>query len=777
MRTLSLKIKFTLIMVALSLLSASTVGLVILFKARDSISNLSMLYAENDTETSASNVINYLEPHWFAVETIGQIMESYEDLPRSDRRPFFNAALETLVQRDQGILAAWCNWEPNALEGDDSEYIKVPGTEPNGRFAPYWFRTSLGIKVETLVDYDKPGEGDYYLLAKNSGRTTLLDPYFYKVNGKSILITSIATPIRSKKGTVLGVIGIDINVDEIQKISQTRKPLGDALTAVFSNNGTVTGHFDPSRIGKKIQVSERDMFGPYLEDYMSALKGGKPYSFVRYVPAVGSDMVFFFAPIRIDESNTPWSFATAISTKTVMSPVYNMIQIATYVSSAMTVAVVIVAVFLSRSISRPIVKVTKTVKNISEGEGDLTKRIDVHSGDEIGTLVSYFNKLMDTIQYPIKETQTTVSGLASAADKLYLVSEHLSETSKETVNQVSNAASTAEQVATNIKAMASGAEEASVNASEVASTTEQMAVNISAMANGAKQASLNANEVAGAAEEMSTNMSTIAAAVEEMSASIRQISDNAGDARNIAGDATVKSTNATEAMSKLGIAAKEIGQVTNVIKKIADQTNLLALNATIQAAGAGEAGKGFAVVAGEIKELANQSAQSADDIASRIEGIQNETNAAVGIIHDVSGIIVKINQSVEAIAGHVEQQNKATNEIANNVSQANIGAKRVASAIGEVARGTNEIANNVTQANVGARRVAEAISEIAKGSRDIAQNAAEAVKGTAGIKENMAVASKVAEESNQGASQVNTSASNLAESADSLRKVMDKFKA
>jgi len=776
MKTLSLRFKFTLIMVVLSLLSAGTVGLVILFEAQKSISSLSMQYAKNDSEASASNVMRFIEPHWFTVEAIGQMMERYEDLPRSERRNFFNATLEALVQRNQGILAAWCNWEPNTLEGDDSEYLNVPGTELGGRFAPYWFRVPSGIKVETLVGYDKPGEGDYYLLAKNSGRTTLLDPYLYKVNGKDVLITSIAAPIRSKKGTILGVIGVDISVEEIQKISQARKPLGDAITAVFSNNGTVTGHFDTTRIGKKVQETEKDMLGPYLEIYMNHLKEGKPYSFARYIPAIGSDMALFFTPIKISESTTPWSFAVAISNKTVMAPVYKMVEIVVYVSAAMLVAVIIVAAFMARSISKPIVRVTTTIKNISEGEGDLTKRIDTNAGGEIGTLVRYFNKLMDTIQHPIKETKITVNGLAAAADKLSSVSDRLSDISKETVNHVSSAASIAEQMAENIRAMASGAEQASVNASEVASATEQMAVNINAMAGGAKQASLNASEVAGAAEQMSVNMNTIASAIEEMSASINQIANSAGEARNIAEDATVKSTGATNAMNKLGIAAKEIGQVTNVIKKIANKTNLLALNATIQAAGAGEAGKGFAVVASEIKELANQSAQSADDIANRIEGVQSETNAAVEVIRKVSSTITKINQSVEAIAGHVEQQTKVSNEIANNVAQANVGAKRVASAIGEVARGTNEIASNVTQASTGAKRVATAISEIAKGSRDIAANAGEAVKGTDNIKENMVVASKAAEESNQDASQVNSSASDLAETANSLRGVVEKFK-
>jgi len=776
MKALSLKIKFTLIMVALSLLSASTVGLVILLKAQDSISNLSMLYAKNDSEASASKVGKFLEPHWFTVENMGQIMERYEDIPPVERRKFFNSMLKDMVERNKDILGAWCNFEPNVLEGNDKEYVGIPGTESSGRFIPYWVRSSSGIKIETLVDYDKPGAGDYYLLAKNSGLTTLLNPYLYKIDGKDVLVTSIAVPIHSKNGKVLGVVGVDFTLEEIQKISQSSKPLGDALTAVFSNDGTVVGHFDLSRIGKKVMETEKDMFGPYLEEYMKTLKEGTPYSLRRYIPAVGSDVICFYSPIKIGSSTTPWSFAVAITEKTVLAPVNEMKRVVIYISIAMIIAVIIVAAYMSNTISKPIVKVTNTLKDISEGEGDLTKRIDVHSKDEVGALVRYFNKLMDTLQHPIRETKTTVNSLAAAADKLSSLSDRLSDTSKETVNQVTNAANTAEQVSMNIKAMASGAEQASVNANEVASTTEQMAVNINAVSNGAKQASLNASEVAGAAEQMSANMSTIAAAIEEMSASIRQIAHNAGDARHIAGDATVKSTEATSAMNKLGIAAKEIGHVTNVIKKIADKTNLLALNATIQAAGAGEAGKGFAVVASEIKELANQSAQSADDIASRIEGVQSETSAAVVIINDVSGIIAKINQSVEAIAGHVEQQTKASNEISNNVSQANEGAKRVASAIGEVARGTNEIASNVTQASTGAKRVASAISEIAKGSRDIAVNASEAVKGTANIKENMAAASKVAKDSDQEASQVNTSASDLAETADSLRKVIDKFK-
>jgi len=374
--------------------------------------------------------------------------------------------------------------------------------------------------------------------------------------------------------------------------------------------------------------------------------------------------------------------------------------------------------YLTFSITGPIKILVNDIKAMESG--DMTTCIALNRKDELGTLGEAQDKLSAKLRSILLGLRNNSDTLAGAAEELSAVSKELASGSEETVNQ----------------------------SNTVASTAEEMAVNINAMASGAEEASVNANEVAGAAEQMSTNMNTIAAAVEEMSASIGQISGNAGEARKISEAATVKSGDATKAMNTLGIAAKEIGQVTDVIKRIADQTNLLALNATIEAASAGEAGKGFAVVASEIKELANQSAKSADDIASRIESIQQGTGGAVAVISDVSDIITKINQSVEAIVGHVDQQTKASNEIASNVAQANTGAKRVASAIGEVARGSN----------------------------DVSRNAGEAAKGAHNVSSNVVGMSQVARESALGAAQVSQSARDLAKVAGELRQAVSQFK-
>jgi len=450
----------------------------------------------------------------------------------------------------------------------------------------------------------------------------------------------------------------------------------------------------------------------------------------------------------------------------------------TVIFGAMMIAValifIIFNVFIGRII-KPLKKTALTLNTVST-DWDLTHRITNNSKDEIGAIADSFNKLMDALRRPISEAQACATTLSSASEELYKVSNKLSSSSENTVNQSTEAADTTKHITGNIHAIASGAEEASANANEVANAAEQMALSITSMADSAKRASLNASEVTGAAKQMSANMNTIAVAIEEMSSSIRQIANNAGDARKITEDAISKSSDANKVMDKLGLAAKEIGKVTILIKKIADKTSLLALNATIEAASAGDAGKGFAVVAGEIKELAQQSANNADDIAHKIENIQEGTGEATKAINDVSGIIAQINQSVEAITGHIDQQTKASNEIANNVAQTNVEAKRVASAIDEVARGANEIASNVTVANTGAKRVVSAIGEVAKGTNEVSRNASDAANGIGSVSHNIVSMSEVAKDSAQSAKQVNLSAADLSKYAEELNNTVRQFK-
>ena len=211
------------------------------------------------------------------------------------------------------------------------------------------------------------------------------------------------------------------------------------------------------------------------------------------------------------------------------------------------------------------------------------------------------------------------------------------------------------------------------------------------MANTTQDTSARAGAMSGAADVAFNNTQSVAAATEELSASIREISQQVASSAGIANQAVLEAQRTdTTGRRPWPMRAQRIGEVVKLINEIASQTNLLALNATIEAARAGEAGKGFAVVASEVKNLANQTAKATEDISAQIAGMQTATGEAVGAIKAIADTIGRIDQIAATIAAAVEEQGAATQEIARNVQQAAGGAREVSDNISEVSRSVEE---------------------------------------------------------------------------------------
>jgi methyl-accepting chemotaxis protein len=308
---------------------------------------------------------------------------------------------------------------------------------------------------------------------------------------------------------------------------------------------------------------------------------------------------------------------------------------------------------------------------------------------------------------------------------------HISESVKES----SNASEVVDTLNENLNALAGTSEEMSSSINAVATAAEEISSNINSIANTAEEMSTNTNNVATTTEEMSSNFKVIENAINDMSVSVNSIADNARNAVSVANEAVDKARVTTNTMLTLGKSAEEIGKVTGVIQVIAQQTNLLALNAAIEAASAGEAGKGFAVVANEVKELAKQTASATEDITSKIEGIQDSTNAAIEAIKQITTTITQINTAQVTITEMVEQQTKATGEIARNVTQATIGV--------------NDISKNISESATGANHVSKGINEIASGANEVARNIAEAATGVKDLVSKLTEASVMVKEANR----------------------------
>jgi len=316
-----------------------------------------------------------------------------------------------------------------------------------------------------------------------------------------------------------------------------------------------------------------------------------------------------------------------------------------------------VITYISRKITIPIKHASEMLKDIAQGEGDLTKRLNVETKDEVGEMAGWFNKFIDAIQKIIKD-------VAQNANQVKEASGALSEISKK---------------------MTSGAEQTSEKANVVAAAGEEMSSNMSS--------------VAAATEEAATNVNMVATAAEQMTATINEIAQNSEKASNITGEAVAQTQSASNKVDELGSAASEIGKVVETITEISEQVNLLALNATIEAARAGEAGKGFAVVANEIKDLAKQTAEATQEIKGKIGAIQNSTDATVTEIGQILKVINDVNDIVSSIATAVEEQSVTTKEIAENVVQASQGIQEVNENVAQSSLVAGDIARDIEDVN------------------------------------------------------------------------------
>ena len=258
---------------------------------------------------------------------------------------------------------------------------------------------------------------------------------------------------------------------------------------------------------------------------------------------------------------------------------------------------------------------------------------------------------------------------------------------------------------------------------ELTSSASQLQSTSARMNSIAEESTREAVMVAGASEEASASVRSVATASEELSASVAEITRQVERSASIARKAVDEASRTDATVQGLAEAAQKIGEVVRLIQDVASQTNLLALNATIEAARAGEAGKGFAVVASEVKALANQTGKATEDITTQISAIQTVTNDAVTTIRTIGATIGEVSEIATAIAGAVEQQQAATQEISRNTGEAAKGTEQVSANISSVsgaAKATGQAATEVSTASDNLRTQVEQLnSEVSRFLRDL----------------------------------------------------------
>lgn len=521
---------------------------------------------------------------------------------------------------------------------------------------------SMGNQTPLPPGYD-PRARPWYKEAIASKGSPIISKAYQSTTG-DVVVTAAETILRN--GNVEGVVGIDVTLAELTEfIKQVR--IGDTgYVMLVQDDGVILADPKiPDNNFKKIG----DLGIPAFEKISQADTGEE------LVEIGGVE----YAMKYITSASLGWKLIGLIEKREIVSAVNTMLKLILLIGLVITGLFMVVGFFLANSLAKPIVATTNMIKDIAEGEGDLTKRMTIESRDELGQLASWFNAFLDNLQNIIRDVASHATIVDGSSGRLLGIATELA----------SNASATSEKAG---------------NVASASTDMNQRMENISVTM-----------------EETTNNTGMVAAAVEEMAATISEIARNSERARGISEQAVTQAASASGKMDELGQAAGAISAVTETITEISEQTNLLALNATIEAARAGEAGKGFAVVANEIKELAKQTADATAEIKGKIEGVQGTTSDTVGEIENIASIINDINEIIATIATAIEEQSAATNEISNNVTQASQGIEDVNVHIGEGTTVIEEINSEVASVNTSA-------GEISDNSRDVEQNANELKK-------------------------------------------------
>ncbi len=488
--------------------------------------------------------------------------------------------------------------------------------------------------------YD-PRERPWYKDAeRNNGKSFLGEPYYFEFNKDTIV--SISKEIKGNDGNI--VISSDISLKTITKAVDSVKFGETGYAMVIDRKGTIVADSKyPENNFKNIKDTR----------YNTLLSGEE------LVSINGEEVLVN----KLEEINNEFIIFSIIPTEEAFASLNHILYISLVIMAVLMVVVVLLSQIASKILTKPLELMSQQLKEISEGEGDLTTVIEIDSKDEIGDLATHFNSFSATIRKLVSEISSTADNMQEQARQ--------GTDEAENMNNISERQTQASEI------VATAFNEMTHTSRDVASLCESAAQSADNMEN----LSIEGKE-----------------AIENIVSSVSTLSDNM--------------VTSSHSIDELDQVTQGITTILDTINGIAEQTNLLALNAAIEAARAGEAGRGFAVVADEVRNLASKTANSTQEITELIQDLLDKTSV---VSNQMANSLSNSNDTVE-LTDEVKARFERIFNAVNELKDQNV---QIATAAEEQHQVSNEINVQVTQINDDAILVNDVAQQSKTNSEDI----------------------------------------------------------
>ncbi|MDR2802998.1 MAG: methyl-accepting chemotaxis protein [Treponema sp.] len=689
---MKLRLRLTLIMAVMSIAMTGIIAVVLLSRASSIQSATALDNLQNMAGVTAKDIQKSFDNYMDILRTLSQIMNSFQDINATERRDNYNSTMYGVLESNPDFLSIYTVWKPDALDELDSDHINTPGTDESGQYITMYTRETGAIAVKPYPNYKEA-------LAALNENETISNPVKTVIQGEDTFTIDVRIPIM-REGTIYGLVGMSVVITPLQTIVGDLRPYGTGMAAVYSNDGTIAANFESQLRGSKFQTTSLQSIGQEgVNKILESIKSVTPSVMEE------GNMMFAMYPFCAGRTTTAWVVIISVPRETVLAELNTLLIFTIIFVGIAVILTVVIIFFISGTIVKPIIGIAAMLKDISEGEGDLTKRLDIKSKDEIGDMAHYFNLTIDKIKalvVIIKQQSKALLGIGN-----------------ELASNMTETAAAVNQIAANIQSVKGQTVNQSASVTETNATMGQITDNIE---------QLNQH-----IESQSENIARSSSAIEEMIANITSVTQtlvrNGDNVKNLADASEIGRSGLQEVASDIqGIARESEGllEITAVMENIASQTNLLSMNAAIEAAHAGESGKGFAVVADEIRKLAESSGEQSKTIAGilkkikeSIDKIMRSTDSVLNRFEAIDKGVKTVSEQEENIRRSMEEQNSGSQQILESVGQLNDITKLVKSGSEEMRTGSREVISESKNLAGLTQEITNGMNEMASGAEQI----------------------------------------------------------